>query len=238
MAQRGVVGTGPVTGAIAFDLTRQVVGLRSSVPRGIDRIDHAYARHFFEQWSGDAVGVLPTPWGMRTFNRDRSLRIVNFVEARWGEEADPDADPVYRWLKDRLLDRSPSVERPKERRAARRFGSGITQLLRQAGFSFGQRLATLPTGTVYLNTGQLGLALPKLLSWLAARSDVKPVFLLQDVIPLEYPEYAPRWAARGHRQMLASTARYAKGLVVTTQAAAVSIKRELARLTSSRETSI
>jgi glycosyltransferase involved in cell wall biosynthesis len=54
--------------------------------------------------------------------------------------------------------------------------------------------------------------------------------MLHDAIPIEYPEYCSPWSSRSHAQMLASTARYAKGLIVTTAAAGESIRRELARL--------
>lgn len=217
-------------GCIAFDLARPFIGPLRPTPRGIDRVDLAYARHFFEQWRSDCVGILPTPWGIRWFDRDRSLRLVNFIEASWGETNSADADPAYRWLRDRLLGQGPSVEPSGVPHPAARLAAGIARLIRQAGFTPGHRITTLPQGTVYLNTGQIGLTVSKFLTWLAVRTDVKPVFVLQDVIPLEHPEYTTPWRSRAHRRMLVNTARYAKGLIVTTQAAGASIKRELVRL--------
>jgi glycosyltransferase involved in cell wall biosynthesis len=219
-----------MTKCIAFDLARLFIGPMTSTPRGIDRVDLAYARHFFEQWNGDCFGVLPTPWGVRWFNRDRSLRVVNFVEDIWGETAEPQFDPAYRWLKDKLLCREPSVALPKQQSGATRLLGGFVQFLRRHGFSLGHRMATLPPGTVYFNTGQIALTVPLFLKWLASRADIKPVFMLQDVIPIENPEYTSRLTSRAHEQMLESTARHARGLIVTTQAAAEKIARELARL--------
>ena len=74
-----------MTDHIAFDLTRLFIGPITTTPRGIDRVDLGYARHFFEQWNGDCVGVLPTPWGIRWFNRDRSMNVIKFIEDFWGE---------------------------------------------------------------------------------------------------------------------------------------------------------
>jgi hypothetical protein len=51
-----------MTDHIAFDLTRLFIGPIAPTPRGIDRVDLGYARHFFEHWNGDCVGILPTPW--------------------------------------------------------------------------------------------------------------------------------------------------------------------------------
>jgi glycosyltransferase involved in cell wall biosynthesis len=219
-----------MTGFLAFDLVRLFVGPLTPVPRGIDRVELAYARHFFEQQSGDCAGILPTPWGVRWFNRERSLRLVNFIEGYWGEAKDTEADAAYGVLKDKLLGRQPSVVRPNEPPGAFRLAGGVARLVRQAGFSLGHRIAGLPAGAVYLNTGQIGLAVSKLLTWLAARPDIKPVFMLHDAIPLENPEFTASFSIRAHRQMLVSTIRYARGLIVTTEAARTSIKRELVRL--------
>jgi glycosyltransferase involved in cell wall biosynthesis len=219
-----------MSACIAFDLARLFVGPLSSTPRGIDRVDLAYARHFFEQWRGECVGILPTPWGIRWFNRERSLRLVDFIEGYWRETAEPQADPAYRWVTDKLLGKAPTVRLPKDRSGATWLAVGIARLIRQAGFSFGERIAALPPGAVYLNTGQIGLAVPKFLTWLAARTDVRPVFMLHDAIPIENPEYTAAFSSRAHRQMLVSTVRYAKGVIVPTEAAGVAIKRELVNL--------
>ncbi len=215
---------------VAFDLARLFVGPLAPTPRGIDRVDLAYGRYFLEHWGGDCVGVLPTPWGVRWFSRERSLRVVNFIEDYWRETDEPAADPAYQWVKDRLQDRSPSILPPKPQASAVRLARGVSRFFRQHGFAFGSPVATLPAGTVYINTGQIVLAVPRLVSWLASRQDVKPVFMLHDAIPIENPEYTPAYTSRAHGQMLVSTARFAHGLIVTTQAAGKSIKRELARL--------
>jgi glycosyltransferase involved in cell wall biosynthesis len=213
---------------VAFDLSRLFIGPMTPVPRGIDRVDIAYARHLFEHSSRDCIGILPTPWGVRWFNQGRSLRVVDFIEDVWHETDEPNADPAYRWVKDRLLGKPLSVPLPKKRSAAARLSAGFARFIRKAGFSFGNPIATLPRNIVYLNTGQLGIAIPQLLQWLGPRKDIKAVFMLHDAIPIEYPEYISRWSSRAYRQMLINTARYAKGLILTTEAAARSIRRELA----------
>jgi glycosyltransferase involved in cell wall biosynthesis len=236
-----------MTTCIAFDLARLFIGPMYPSPRGIDRVDLAYARHFFEQWPGDSVGILPTPWGIRWFDRDRSLRVVAFIESRWGETADAWSDPAYLRVKARLtgglvpaqlppdqvplsnLPPSNQVPPSKGRSAAALLAAGVIAFIRQHGFASGHPVTSLPAGAVYLNTGQITLALPQLLGWLAQRRDVKPVFMLHDAIPIEYPEYCSPRSSRFHGQMLANTARHAAGVIVTTIAAGESIKRELAR---------
>lgn len=218
-----------MNGCVAFDLARLFIGPRDPTPRGIDRVDLAYARHFFEHWSGDCVGILPMPWGNRWFNRERSVRLINFVEAYWGENRQPEADPAYRWVRNRLLGNRPGAEPGKRRPHAADLAGSWVRFVRQSGFSFGRPATTLPAGTVYVNSGQSGLAVPKFFSWLAARPDIKPIFLLYDAIPLEYPEYTSAWTGRAHARMLATAARYAKGLILTTESAGIAVKRELLR---------
>jgi glycosyltransferase involved in cell wall biosynthesis len=218
-----------MTNCIAFDLTRLFIGPMSPVPRGIDRVDLLYARHFFEEWNGDCVGVLPTPWGIRWFNRDRSLRVLNFIEDYWRETADADSDPAYLWVRARLRGKQPSTLPTNARSAGARLVAGFLGFALRHGLALGRPVSSLPPRTVYLNTGQITLAVPQLLTWLGARQDIKPVFMLHDAIPIEYPEYCSPRLSQSHAQMLANTARYAAGLIVTTEAAGESIRRELAR---------
>jgi glycosyltransferase involved in cell wall biosynthesis len=93
-------------------------------------------------------------------------------------------------------------------------------LLTVAGFSFGASvIRSLPKDSIYLNIGQLILSIPLFVSWLRHRPDVKPVFMLHDVIPLEYPELCQPEAPRSHWKNIEHTARYASGLIVTSAAA-------------------
>ena len=228
------VGTQSVPSAavngIAFDLSRLFTGTVSSTPRGIDRVDLAYARHFYEQWRGDCFGVLPTPWGIRFFSRERSLRVVNFIEDFWCENTDANVDPRYQWVKSRLTGQQPHPLPASDHSGGVRFVQGFFSFARQHGLVIGQPIRSLPQRTAYLNTGQVALAVPQLLSWIAKRQDIKAVFMLQDVIPIEYPEYCSPRLIRFHRQMLATTARYATALILTTLAARNAIQRELGKL--------
>jgi hypothetical protein len=105
------------------------------------------------------VGILPTPWGIRWFNRDRSLRVFNFIEDFWGETLEAHSDPAYAWVKARLRGEQPSVPLKKER-SAPRLVSGFVSFARQYGLAFGSPISSLPRGSIYLNTGQITLAAP------------------------------------------------------------------------------
>ena len=77
----GVVLSVPV----AYDMVRMFAGPLVPTPRGIDRVDLGYARHFAESWRGDCGGTLPTPWGIVWFERGRLLKLIDRLEDIWSE---------------------------------------------------------------------------------------------------------------------------------------------------------
>ncbi|KQU54801.1 hypothetical protein ASG72_04090 [Bosea sp. Leaf344] len=106
----------------------------------------------------------------------------------------------------------------------------MTSLLKATGIGFGTSVDTgLAPDTAYFNVGQITLAIPFLLRWLERRRDVRPLFMLHDVIPLETPEYVEPSAVKGHSAMVDQTARLAAGLIVTTQSAKAAVLGELHR---------
>lgn len=213
---------------IAYDATRLFLGPLSLTPRGIDRVDLAYARHFFQESDEDCYALLPTAWGVRAFPRERVLRGLARLEELWSENRLHDEDDAWIHLKLRLQGKAAPLRRPPGNPLA--LAQRMTSLLRATGFGFGDSVVgALEPGTVYLNVGQIGLAFPFLLRWLDRRPDVRPVFMLHDVIPLETPEYVSATAVKGHAAMVDQTARRASGLIVTTSTAQKAVQAELGR---------
>ncbi len=128
-------------------------------------------------------------WGIRCFNRDRSVRVVNYIEEFWGETGDANADPAYDYVRARLIEEfwgetgdanaDPAYDYVRARLHGRtaptriakpipavRLITGIGKFLIKAGFSLGHSIRTVPSGSIYINTGHLGLAIPQLLTWL------------------------------------------------------------------------
>ncbi|WP_054144056.1 glycosyltransferase family 1 protein [Bosea sp. AAP35] len=213
---------------IAYDVTRLMLGPLSLTPRGIDRVDLAYARHFFEHSPEDCFALLPTAWGTRLFPRERVLRGLTKLEELWSENRLPAVDGAWMSL-------APTIQAGKSSWYVRSPGAvGLSlrlfSLLKATGFEFGtDAVSGLPQGSIYVNVGQIGLAVPFLLRWLQRRPDVRPLFMLHDVIPLEMPEYVSPGSVKAHATMVDQTAKYAAGLIVTTQTAKAAIDRELAR---------
>ncbi|MFX5126527.1 hypothetical protein ABTC57_18925, partial [Acinetobacter baumannii] len=59
-----------------------------SAPRGIERIDFGYLSYLFENWPAECFGVLPMPWGMRYYSRERVLKARDRLAAYWRETSD------------------------------------------------------------------------------------------------------------------------------------------------------
>jgi glycosyltransferase involved in cell wall biosynthesis len=208
--------------AIAYDVARLLLGALAVTPRGIDRVDLRYARFFFETWPGDCVGTLPTPWGVRRYDRRRVLQGLDRLEQLWSETVQSHEDRVLPLIKERLSGKhNPQTDSIRgHNRAAISSASRVLELLSVAGFSFGASVVrAVPKNSIYVNVGQVGLAIPRIVSWLRQRPDVKSVFMLHDVIPLERPELVSSKDQRRHRRIVDRTARYASGLIASTAAA-------------------
>jgi glycosyltransferase involved in cell wall biosynthesis len=215
---------------IAFDTVQLLLGSLAITPRGIDRVDLRYARFFFESWPGDCVGTLPTPWGVRWYDRQRVLRGLDRLEELWHETVRPDEDRVFMRVKSQLSGtHGPQLEKYGENNQHYiRSISRLLDLVSVTNFSFGASVVrSVPKNSIYMNIAQVGLAMPRIVSWLQRRPDVKSVFMLHDVIPLEHPELVSRKGYRRHGRIVDRTALYASGLIVTTAAARAAVLQAL-----------
>lgn len=215
---------------VAYDVTRLFLGPISRTPRGIDRIDLLLAQHFFGTQPDLTVGVLPTPWGVRTYDSRRVLRGLDRLQGLWAEKGRAEDDRALHWLRSRILGRqvgpAPQVGKLTPLQKVQRIGA----MIGATGFSFGRSVtASLPQGAAYLNVGQISLALEFMFRWLDRRPDVRAAMMLHDVIPLEHPDLVARTSVQFHNRMVKTTARHADGVIVTTQSAKAAILQALRR---------
>jgi glycosyltransferase involved in cell wall biosynthesis len=150
------------------------------------------------------------------------LEGLDRLEELWLETVQSHEDRVLLLIKKRLSEKHnmPTEKSHGDRQGAIRSASRLLNLLSSAGFSFGASVVSaIPKNAIYLNVGQVGLAIPRIVSWLRYRPDVKSVFMLHDVIPLERPELVSSRDCRRHRKIVDRTARYASGLIASTAAA-------------------
>lgn len=216
---------------IAYDLTRLFLGPLSQSPRGIDRVDIALANHFFSEEKSGNIGILPTPWGVRTFDARTVRRGLDHLHKIWAERRDESHSSALLWLAQRMAGKNP----PPPISARRRLSMAakavrMWQHLRQTGISLGQNAAeSVPKGAIYLNIGQIGLAIPSFHTWLHKRPDITCAIMLHDAIPLEHPHLVDPGSVAHHARMVRTAARHADCLLFTTQHARDSVAAVMAQ---------
>jgi glycosyltransferase involved in cell wall biosynthesis len=204
--------------AIAYDITRLVTRVLNVTPNGIDRIDFALARHFLSE--PGAAGMMATAFGPRVLSGDTARAAVEAIGAHWGEEAAPEDDPGYLRVRAQLL----GTEAPPTERAAPRISHGRSGRILGAlhslgayGLAIGQSPRTAPAQRArYVNVSQFPLWVASYFRWLEDRRDVRAVFFIHDILPIEMPEYFREAEYERFRARLANLARFGAAALVTT----------------------
>lgn len=209
---------------ILFDVTRLLTRLRFGAPTGIDRVDLAYAIRYLNGGAPNGAVSL-TPLGPRLLGPETTHTLLGNLTSRWIDSAPtytPGATRLTSWLAG--PPQAPPPEPAPERRPTRL--QGVAALTLRALGAGTQRDAArqAPRNAVYLHTSHLRLERPALFDWLTGRSDIKPVFFLHDLIPIEYPEYGVPGEAARHRTRLATMARHAAAIVTNSDAVAASFR--------------
>lgn len=206
---------------ILVDTTRLLTRLRHASPSGIDRVDLAYAGRFLTG-APDRKAVAIAPTGGRILPDPASDHLMRTIRERWREDVRAEDDPVLADLKRRLS--GWEAERPvAPPTAGLSTGWPKLQKLLLDGAAKANALrwpeagAKAPPGAIYLHTSHLRLDKPQRFEWLAARPDVRPVFFLHDLIPIDFPEYAVPGEDARHRVRLATMSRHAAAVIANSR---------------------
>lgn len=224
------------TRPIAYNLVRLVTSAAQMTPRGVDRIDFGYLSQIFEAWPAECFGALPSLIGMRIFSRDRILRGRDRLAKLWSEVQSEEEDAIHAELKARL--NKPDCGATRQRKASSPLSPRaiwrMSRVLVGDGFAIGRPIETMPEGSLYLDIGHYGLTFPGTFGWRAARPDIRPVFMIHDVIPLDYPEMVAEETVTHHRKVIERVAAHARALIVPTQSAGATIQDRLSKLGAPR----
>ena len=207
---------------VIYDITRLVTRALNPSPNGIDRIDFTLARHFLSSPDERTGALIFTCLGHRLAGADAALRTIGGIEACWNEFIDPNDDPVYESAVAALL--GVGLRRAAAARIRRRFDAKLFaqnwRALRQWAFHQGSSLASVPEGAIFVNASQFLLDKPWFLSWLDRRKDVRPVFYVHDLLPIDFPEFF--WPGEPERQALRmrNICRYGAGAITGTEVVA------------------
>lgn len=171
--------------------------------------------------------LIPTQRQTRPFLFDAS-RLVWRV---WTGRLPTGIDRVCLAYMDQFGSRSRAVLLRKGLRVvlSQRRTDALYALLRRGGPDYRRKLVRLLAGValdrserslagrIYLNVGHTGLDAPGLPQWLARRQ-VRPVFLIHDLIPLTHPQFCREGEEERHARRMANALASAHGVIGNTQA--------------------
>jgi glycosyltransferase involved in cell wall biosynthesis len=218
---------------IVFDICHLSLGFWRETPAGVDRVDASFAAHFLSARDPNRKALLFTPLGPRAIPIADARRIFEGVQIHWGETRRSEEDRAFCRVRDTLMGQPPSQPRsPQNAAILYRFGKalriGAKAALLHAG-AWG-RIEAIGTNAVYLNVSQYPLSRPNYFRWLQERPDVKPVFMIHDLLPIQYPEFFHPASVKRHARRLNVFAEIAAGAIVSTPGVADSLLAYLRRL--------
>ncbi|NNM73572.1 glycosyltransferase family 4 protein [Enterovirga aerilata] len=204
---------------VLVDATRLLTRLKHPSPSGIDRVDLAYARCFLTG-APDRLAVGIGHFGPRILPDRTRDNLVRTIADRWREELPAERDPVLAELR-RRLGGEPAAPGPTRSAAAGRLPrlkhEIADQAIKLAGLSWRPAEAA-PRDAIYLHTSHLRLDRPEHFAWLEKRPDVRAVFFIHDLIPIDFPEYVVPGEDLRHRTRMATVARHAAAALVNSEA--------------------
>jgi glycosyltransferase involved in cell wall biosynthesis len=205
---------------VAYDITRLTTRVWNRTPNGIDRVDLAYARHFLQpNGAGHSAMLYLRTLGARMLARSGAFEVIEGIDAHLGENDDPDRDPAYQRIRQWLRNGAGSSQEAPLRlaNARKRFALGMADWVYRHGLPVGRSPARhLPEGSIYFNVSQYPLGIGGAFNFLNKRPDIKPVFFIHDLLPLEAPEYFRPDEYGRHLRRIATLARIGAAAIVST----------------------
>lgn len=210
---------------VVLDISLLWRRLIRTTPGGIERVDASFAAHFLAVDMPNRKALLSTPLGPRAVRTAVARNIFDAVQTRWRETQGPEADSEFLRVRQAMAGLAPSRQCPP--RPSRTLACARAALLHVAAWS---RIDAVAANAVYLNVSQSALHRPRYTRWLRERPDVKPVFMIHDLLPIEHPEFfRPSWF-RIHMKKLDTVARLGAGVIVSTKTVAEALLAHLAGL--------
>ncbi len=209
---------------VIFDMSHLIARLRAETATGIDRIDLAYATHFFSQTQRGAAARYGST-SPRLITGERAREFTRAAQGAWVEKPSPEARALWAWLAATAGEPPPPAL--KGARGAKAPAWGL-KFLSWAGYLAGSARRAVPPGAIYINVGYHRFEHPQFFSWLAQRPDVDAVFMIHDLLPLDYPEYFEPSEAEKFRKRISTALSYGRAFLVSTQTVRERLQKEIA----------
>ncbi|MGD9540250.1 glycosyltransferase family 4 protein [Methylocystis sp.] len=212
---------------VIYDVTRIVTRALNAAPNGIDRVDFALARHFLARNERVRGGLICTAIGPRLADPDLALETIEGVESLWREDGDAEEDDVYRSLVAALRSKEFAGASPTRARKAPDllFLQRNWRAMSRWAPHLGRPLREAPHGAIYFNVTQFLVDRSWYMRWLTTRPDIKPVFFVHDLLPIEAPEFFRAREALLHPRRISNICRYGAGAIVGSHALAKRLRQ-------------
>ncbi|MDR3461024.1 MAG: glycosyltransferase [Beijerinckiaceae bacterium] len=219
--------------SILYDLSRLMTRVLNATPNGIDRIDHLLAGHFLNHRDFETFALGLGFNGPRVLHEKTTLGAAGRVAAAWQESASEASQPsqTYETIVARLCAPLPPSGAPRrlvQPRPKRVFH--VTKALLRYGPARGSApRAAVPRDSIYINAAHFPLEWKRHVAWLDDRPDVRPVFWIHDLLPIERPDLFWRHEPARHAQRLDLLARRGAAAAVASACVEDSLRRHLDR---------
>jgi glycosyltransferase involved in cell wall biosynthesis len=187
-----------------LDLSRLISSSARPAPTGIDRVELAYAVEFLKKAPAEVTFAAMTRW--RRFglvDRERAERFIVALAAEWYAGASSHSPA-------RLADRI------------------CHQIWLRGEGPLHRRLRRKAAPVIYINVSHHHLDRPASIRRLKSKSRALFVPMVQDLIPIEFPEYVRPNQDEIHSRRIATVTGLADAIIVTTKATADTLEPRLA----------
>jgi len=197
------MGLEPIQGNILLDLSALLAMAERRTPRGIPRVELAYAKHLLAT-APDRLGFTGY-WGrLGRVPRDAAIALVEALDACWTGRGGS----------------GPAGDRAAE--IARRLHRDI--LLRGDAPLYARHPPAI-ANTVYVIVSHPLLGRMRTLQRVKERTGARFLCLIHDLIGIEYPHYVPRRQRLRHHDRMESVARFADAVIVNSAATGATFRR-------------
>ena len=213
---------------IVFDVTHVVSRLPKLASTGIDRIDLAYASRFARP-GAMAAGV---HYGLRRphlLSVDEAREFVALSESLWAEAGAANGAAflaVLHWL---AAPPDPGLRKPGRQMPTPAASDRLRRLQQLRGRILNNRALSVPERAIYLNVAQHLFEHPIFFRWLKQRDDLCNVFMIHDLLSLDYPEFFSPPNLDIFRRRLSTAFLHASAFIVSTQSVKRRLEEELHR---------
>ncbi len=213
---------------IVFDVTHVVSRLPKLASTGIDRIDLAYASRFTRP-GAMAAGV---HYGLRRphlLSVEQARQFVALSGSLWSEAGDANGAAfaaVLRWL---TAPPDPDLGKPGRHMPATAASGRLRRLQHLRGRILNNSALSVPDRAVYLNVAQHLFEYPIFFRWLKRRDDLCNVFMIHDLLSVDYPEFFSPANLDIFSRRLATAFLHASAFIVSTQSVKRRLEEELHR---------